>query len=602
MNKKILMVLTACLMVFTVVVAEAQVMLPQRPLREEIARLGNGPADGDFSFVVMGDTRDGHAMFAYMIELANMMNPKFIINVGDLVHSGATDEQYVKYHRAISKSRVPFFSVIGNHESAAPGGLDRYKTVFGEPDFYFDFGGARFIALDNAAETRYTLTDKQFEWLEKLLKTDKIKFIFMHAPPKTHMWSASMDQGSSTRFMNMVEKYGVRKVYFGHVHAYDRLRRGETDYVMTGCAGAEPDPVSEFYHKLSGGYYHFLVVQVRKGRVIDVLVEPETAGLYNFPNADGIAVETPYVAYRHFNTPVIRAFDVDTSVGAGTPLPVMVEAAHHPESLESGLRRVEVVCETQDGRKVGPVSLKAEPFDERFWRGELPAIKARPLNCSVKAQDSVLSTTMNLFPVNDRYRDKDGSVSMRKLEFTRIDTDRDEAQEILENELDIRALSMAYDEKYFYVKMDLDAPPEKGDRQQRIYNMVGLGLMDENIDVVPDVSAMLKAVPLVVYAPLATAMGMPKCAIYDVSGFRDGQLKPDKKGVDCKVAGQSLYFQISREATGLTGSKGVKVLAATGQFIMQPAMDFRIGDSANFVLVKLGEFGGDRNVPWPYAD
>jgi len=568
--------------------------LPRRLTADEITQIGPGPKNGDFTFVVMGDTRDGSAMFRYMIELANRVNPAFIIDVGDLVHSGGDDEQYLQYYEDIKASRAPFISVIGNHENAAPGGFERYREMFGDPNFYFDYGGVRFIALDNAADG-YKITDEQFEWLENLLQTDKIKLIFMHAPPKTHLWSASMNRESTERFVKMVEKYKVRKVYFGHVHAFDRLRRGETDYVMTGCAGAEPDPISNFYHRLAGGYYHFLIVQVREGKVMDILVEPSTADIYDFPNADGMPLETPYVTYRHFNTPVIRTFRVNTDVPGEKPIPVMVEAAHHPDSLETGLRYVEVECEDDYGEKIGPIRLTSDPYDERVWTGELPPHYMRPLQCSIRAENSVHSSTMNLFPLSGTPY---GSAS--SIPYVNVSSGRENPQ--VEDELDILDVGMAYDDEYFYLRIELAAPPQKGDRDKRIYNLVGFGLMNEDIEVIPDVKEMLLAVPLALYAPLATAMGMPPCAVYDMSGYDKGVFKPDKKGLSCKPEGNVLYFRLSREAARLEKATGVKLLVASGQLLLSTAPDARIADAANITHIKLGEFKGDPLTPWPYSN
>ncbi|MEW5944578.1 MAG: metallophosphoesterase [bacterium] len=568
--------------------------LPKRLLTDEIARLGPGPENGDFTFVVMGDTRDGFAMFRYMIELANRMNPAFIVDVGDLVHSGGDNEQYLRYYEDIKRSRVPFFSVIGNHENEAPGGLERYKEMFGEPDFYFDYGGARFIALDNAADG-YKITDAQFGWLEKLLQTDKIKFIFMHAPPKTHVWTEAMEREPSERFMKMVEKYKVRKIYFGHVHAFDRLRRGNTDYVMTGCAGGEPDPISNFYHRLAGGYYQFMLVQVRGGQVMDVLVEPSTADIYDFPNADGVPIETPYVTYRHFNTPVIRSFEVDTSVPGNKPIPVKVQATHHPDSLETGLSYVEVECESKSGEKTGPVRLTSDPYDERTWSGELPPLKARPLRCSVRAESSVHSATMNLFPLVSPPAE-----SIENIPFTMVSIDRDDPQ--VENELDILDIGMAYDDEYFYVRIELAAPPEKGDKTKGIYNLIGFALLDESVEIVADVEKMLTAVPVSVYVPLAPALGMPSCSLFDVSEYKKGEFKPYKKALDCRIVGRILYFRLNRAAAGLKDTRGVKLLAPAGQLLLMPKPDVRIADAANITHIKLGEFKGDPAAPWPYTN
>jgi hypothetical protein len=364
---------------------------------------------------------------------------------------------------------------------------------------------------------------------------------------------------------------------------------------MTGCAGAEPDPISNFYHRLAGGYYQFMLVQVRGGKVIDVLVEPSTADIYDFPNADGVPIETPYVTYRHFNTPVIRSFVVDTGVPGDKPIPVKVEATHHPDSLETGLQYVEATCESSGGKKTGPMRLSSDPYDERLWTGEMPPLDARPLRCSVRAENSVHSATMNLLPLLST-----PSGSLEKIPFTTVSFGRDNPQ--VENELDILDIGMAYDAEYFYMKVELAAPPEKGDREKRIINLVGFGLMDENLKIVPDVKKMLTAVPLAVYAPLATSMGLPSCAIYDMSEYTNGNLKPDKKGLSCKVEGKTLYFRLARSAAKLEKTGGVKLLVASGQLLLIPKPDARIADSANITLIKLGEFKGDPAAPWPYTN
>lgn len=592
MRKAVFVVCAVCW--FSVSLAAAA-ELPKRTLADEIAKLDAGPADGDFSFVVMGDTRDGDAMFKYMIELANRMNPAFILDVGDLVHSGATDEQYLNYLKHIATSRAPFFSVIGNHENMAPGGLDRFKAIFGEPDFYFDYGGARFIGLDNSA-AGYKITDAQFEWLEKLLQTDKIKFVFMHAPPKTHVWDFAMDAEDSDRFMQMMEKYKVRKVYFGHVHAFDRLRRGETDYVMTGCAGAEPDPVSFLHHRKSGGYYHFMLVQVRGGKVMDVLIEPSTADINEFPNKEGVAIETPYVTYRHFKAPVIRRVDVGAAAG-NADIPVTVEAGHNPDSLETGLSRVTVECEDESGKTTGPVSLASDTFDERIWTGSLPGGVSGSLRCSVAALDGVGATTMSLPAVAKRHYNSEGVIALKDVPLKSVTVDP--ADPTVDDELDILGVSMAHDDKYIYLRMDLNAPPKDGDRNNRVFNLVGIGLLDEKLEIVPNAKKMLSAVPLIVYAPLAVTMGLPECAVFDMSNFEQKQFNPTKKGVNCKVEGASIYFRAEKSLLNLEDTKGALLLAASGKLMLSGKVDARITDAAPMTLIKFGDFKGDPAAPWP---
>ncbi|MEW5944623.1 MAG: metallophosphoesterase [bacterium] len=584
---------SCAVMVFALLARCAAGAAPEDPLPKhlnsvEIGKIKPAPADGHFYFIVMGDTRDGDQVFLHMMDLANRFDPAFIIDVGDLVHSGARGE-YLHFYEMLRNSGVPFISVVGNHENSVPGGLERFVEMFGPADFYFDYGGARFIALDNAAAD-YDLEDGQLAWLEDRLKTDLVKFIFMHAPPRTRVWSEAMKKNSDG-FMELVEKYGVRKVYFGHVHAHDRLTRGGTDYVMTGVAGAEPDPINRFYHPLSGGYYHMMLVEVRDGKVMDILVAPDTSDLTGFASPGGVPLEFPFASYRHFNAPVVQKVEFEGGRWkAGEGAQVTVTAFSHPDSLEVGLAGVGMECVHSDGATTDSVALKSDTFDERLWRGALPPAPAGKAYCSVRAEDSVGSVSMNLLSVRELLPGAAGSqaVELKNAPYTLVSMDADDMDVKVAGSLDILSVSMAYDEKHVYFLMELDDEPQGGSRAERVFNLYGLSLVGDEVEIVADPKALLKAIPVIGYAPLANSMGFPTCALFDLEGYREGKIKASDKGVKCEVDGNRLFVRAEREKVGWETLTGARVLAAAARLVLVSKFDARLADASNVTHVRFG--------------
>jgi len=231
---------------------------------QALQAVASAPYDGHFSFVVLGDNRDNDAMFSYLLDVANRMDPLFIINVGDFVSAGL-QPQYDSYVRLISPSKAPVITVLGNHDVRHQG-REIYARMFGPEDFHFDHGNCRFICLDNSD---YTLADEQLAWLEKLLDTELHTFVFMHVPPRTERWLHNFKRGD-TRFMELMKQYEVDRVFLGHIHMYDRQVIGGVTYIVTGGAGAPP------HIEYEGGGFGFVYVQVDGDRIIDfaVLLEP----------------------------------------------------------------------------------------------------------------------------------------------------------------------------------------------------------------------------------------------------------------------------------------------------------------------------------------
>ncbi|MEW6201106.1 MAG: hypothetical protein AB1546_03970, partial [bacterium] len=456
-------------------------------------------------------------------------------------------------------------------------------------------GGARFIILDNCS-AEYQLTDEQMKWLEDALKTDLIKFVFMHAPPSTHLWTDGFGKNSEN-FMELVEKYEVKKVYFGHDHAYDKLRRGKTDYIMTGCGGAEPNPIARYYDRFSGGYYHMILVEIKDGKVMDVLVAPDTSDIISFPSPDGAQLEFPFGSYRHFNTPVVESAGiVGGSWKANAPTGIAVTAYSDPAAMEAGLVEVTVECTDTSGKRYGPVSLKSEPFDERKWSGEMPPIAGAPVLCSLRAEDVLGSSILYLTPIKTASpgappaADSKGT-GLSSIPYNTVSTDINDAPVKLPGTLDLLNFSMAYDEGHFYFLVETEEGFSGGDRKEGTLNTYLVGFLDEKLKLEADPRKMLKAIPILIYAPLAPTMGFPKCGFYNFGDYKKGNIEANPKGVVCREEGKKLYLSVDRNLPQLKGLEGIKFIVASGQLLLREKLDVKIGDATNVTNVKLSASG-----------
>jgi Icc protein len=238
---------------------------PARDLtRRAIAALPRPPADGTFRFAVMGDNRGNYEVLRQLIVSANREQPSLMVNTGDLVAEGRLRE-YLRFLAVIRQSHGPYFTVVGNHDVTG-NGLLIYRQLFGEENYAFDYAGCRFVMLDNS---RGQFPEERLQWLDTQLDTPLRKFVFMHKPPPVGTWGAPFAAApwreNADRFVALVSRRRVDRVFVGHIHTYGEREIGGVRYVLTGGAGA---PLAPSPH----AYFHYVLVSVSPSGIQDQVV------------------------------------------------------------------------------------------------------------------------------------------------------------------------------------------------------------------------------------------------------------------------------------------------------------------------------------------
>jgi hypothetical protein len=213
----------------------------------QIRKLGKGPAsrEGAFRFVVMGDSRSNPDLWTAVIKHIDSLNPTpgFILNTGDIVRHGYAEEYREYFIPPLQKIDIPFLVAIGNHDDGDDGTALEYRYLFGTDslNYYFDYGNWRFIFVDNV--TSVLPYDQTLAWLERVLSgtpRGTHAVVLAHKPIATvEKWAYhSWDNDNSDKFAELMSKYRVNHVFFGHIHAYSTADLNGIPYTITGGGGA----------------------------------------------------------------------------------------------------------------------------------------------------------------------------------------------------------------------------------------------------------------------------------------------------------------------------------------------------------------------------
>ena len=223
----------------------------------QVERL-QAPAGGKLTFAVLGDNRSNPAVFERLLkDMAGDPSLTFAIDTGDMVERG-TLEQFDEFFKQIRPyGRMPFLTVVGNHDLGKDQDLTLYREIFG-PDYYaFQLKDHYFILLNNNLHTG--MGEAQMAWLEDELRKSqafKTRLVFLHIPlfdPRGGDKHHCLPEAAGRRLAALLRQYHVTHIFAGHIHSYFSGNWDGVPYTITGGAGAPlygTDPAHYFYHYL----------------------------------------------------------------------------------------------------------------------------------------------------------------------------------------------------------------------------------------------------------------------------------------------------------------------------------------------------------------
>lgn len=322
-----------------------------------------------FEFIVFGDRTGGPAEGIKVLDQAvvdtNLLDPDLVMTVGDLINGYNATEQWLEqaeeFKTSMSKLRMPWFPVAGNHDiywrgkGRPPGEHEgNYETVFGPLWYAVQHKQCWFIVLysdegdPKTGEKNFSkpecqrISQEQLDWLSATLKQASDAphvFVFLHHP----RWLKRYGEDWPKVHKMLAANGNVRAVFAGHIH---HMRYGgapdDIEYYTVASVGAHlglDAPQAGFLHQ-----YHVVTVRpegikvaaVPVGTVIDPKSIPDALVDDVLAIHRGLRIKTSEVVPAGNGA----AVDVDGTVDA-----VITLSCHNP-----GSRAIELELIPQEGK------------------------------------------------------------------------------------------------------------------------------------------------------------------------------------------------------------------------------------------------------------
>jgi hypothetical protein len=193
-------------------------------------------------FAVIGDSGTGESAqtetAAEMASIHDRFPFEFVLMLGDNIYGGKTPEDFKRKfedpYRALLDGGVKFFASLGNHDQTNER-LYKPFNMDGRRFYNFKRGNVEFFALDS----NY-MDGEQLDWLRKQLDSSHAawKICYFHHPLYTHARFHGPDVDLRKLIEPILVQYGVKVVWAGHEHVYERLKpQNGITYFVLGNSG-----------------------------------------------------------------------------------------------------------------------------------------------------------------------------------------------------------------------------------------------------------------------------------------------------------------------------------------------------------------------------
>jgi hypothetical protein len=207
-------------------------------------RLNNDP--NEFHFAVVSDRTGGHRdqVFSRAVEQLNLLQPEFVISVGDLIEGYTKDQakltaEWKEFQGYVAKLQMPFFYVPGNHDLANGKQEELWKEKFGRRYYHFVYRDVLFLMLnsDDPHSKDGTISEAQQIYARKTLEENRNvrwTIVALHRP----IWVSPTVEKSGWLEVEKALAGRPYTVFAGHLHRYHKyVRQGQSYYQLATTGG-----------------------------------------------------------------------------------------------------------------------------------------------------------------------------------------------------------------------------------------------------------------------------------------------------------------------------------------------------------------------------
>ena len=233
------------------------------------AQLAALPAEGDYTFWVVGDTQ-GSGTYEGFMDRVREERPDCVVFLGDVVGNPTEgDHTFFRSELWEMASPCPVLCVPGNHDiDPRTFPLSRFRDLYGPVPAALAVGPDLFLLLPFFADNQEDggrQAEEAARFLEATLagRRDSYRhvFLFCHNPGGIFPGCRQSDSPAYVRLAQLMGTYRLTACFAGHLHLYQEAEADGTRYFISGGGGSRllkgtHDP---------RGFFHSLVIKVGAG-------------------------------------------------------------------------------------------------------------------------------------------------------------------------------------------------------------------------------------------------------------------------------------------------------------------------------------------------
>jgi hypothetical protein len=220
----------------------------------------------EFRFAIVSDRTGSHRadIFAQAVEKLNLLQPEFVISVGDLIEGSKKDAdlaaQWQEFDSLVGRLQMPFFYVAGNHDVGLAASAKFWQEKLGRRHYHFVYRNVLFLMLnsDDPPGSIGAIGKEQAAYARKALEDNaavRWTLVFVHRP----LWMYSNGDKNGWREIEQALQGRQYTVFAGHHHNYQKFVRYDRNYYMLATTGGGSLRGVE-----QGEFDHFAWITVKK--------------------------------------------------------------------------------------------------------------------------------------------------------------------------------------------------------------------------------------------------------------------------------------------------------------------------------------------------
>ena len=193
-----------------------------------------------FQFAIISDLHGSGipGVFEEAVKRINLMQPEFVVCVGDLVQGYTEDEVEIngmrdEFDRFIEPLDMRFFYVPGNHDITNMTMSNTWQERFGSTYYHFVYKDVLFLCLNTEDPPGSHMSEAQVEYVRNVLTQNpdvRWTIVLMHKP----MWMMNPTEWEPVESLLSNRSHTI---FAGHVHVYDNMERNGIQHVRLSVTG-----------------------------------------------------------------------------------------------------------------------------------------------------------------------------------------------------------------------------------------------------------------------------------------------------------------------------------------------------------------------------